>query len=309
MRLKMRRFIAFPLSIAAILAACDSSSTSPDSYIKGDQIYERHLDRSMANMKCFVYATDYSVSLDLNISMLSDESYMNMQLEINANKPTTYRGKSEVAGLLLNQKDKMCNTMKDLAENMDNGTYNCSGETATFSATLPDVDESQKSILVSRLKETMKSQCDTWYDETSAKFDETEQEIANQNGNQGNSNSTSSEKAQSCNVVANGNTVQVSVIYPNKTATTTLTKNNNDYTIMETYTGIEETTLARVCETYKKETDIKNIVCSGPTISYQSNLSADETYEIEDYVAFYQQEICPAMQNGTMTLEEMWFDD
>ena len=305
----MRRYLAIPMSIAAIFAACDSSSTSPDSYIKGDQIYERHLDRNIASMKCFVYATDYSVSLDFNMSVLSDESYMSQQLEANINNPTTYRGKGEVSGLFLKQKDQLCNTMKDLAEKMDNGTYKCMDNVATFSSTLPNVDESQRPIVVEQLKQTLKSQCDTWYDETAAKFDELEQEIANQNGNQGNSNSTSSEKAQSCNVVANGNTVQVSVIYPNKTATTTLTKNNNDYTIMETYTGIEETTLARVCEAYKKETDIKNIVCSGPTISYQSNLSADETYEIEDYVAFYQQDICPSLQNGTLTLEELWFDD
>ena len=69
----MRHFIAFPLSFAAIFAACDSS-TSPDSYIKGDQIYERHIDRSQASMKCVVYATDYSVSLDFNFSVLSDET-------------------------------------------------------------------------------------------------------------------------------------------------------------------------------------------------------------------------------------------
>ena len=75
----MRRYLAIPLSVAAIFAACDSSSTSPDSYIKGDQIYERHLDRKMATMKCIVYATDYSVSLDLNISMLSDDSYMKVR--------------------------------------------------------------------------------------------------------------------------------------------------------------------------------------------------------------------------------------
>ena len=52
-----------------------------------------------------------------------------------------------------------------------------------------------------------------------------------------------------------------------------------------------------------------NVICSGSTISYQSNLPADETYEIEDYVAFYQQEICPALQNGNLTLEDMWFGE
>ena len=305
----MRRYLAIPLSVAAIFAACDSSSTSPDSYIKGDQIYERHLDRNMATMKCIVYATDYSVSLDLNISMLSDDSYMNMQLEVNANQPTTYRGKSEVSGLLLKQKDKMCNNMKDMAESMDNGTYNCSNNTATFKATLPDVNESQKSILVSRLKETMKSQCDTWYDETATKFDEINQETPTQNGNQGISSSTPGEKAQSCNVIANGNTIQVSVIYPNKSAITTLTKDNNDYTIMETYTGIDESTLATVCAAYKTQSDIKNVICSGSTISYQSNLPANETYEIEDYSAFYQQEICPALLSGKMTFEELWYEE
>lgn len=305
MRMKMRHFIAFPLSFAAIFAACDSS-TSPDSYIKGDQIYERHIDRSQASMKCVVYATDYSVSLDFNFSVLSDETYMRQQLEANTNNPAIYRGKAEVSGLFLNQKDKMCNMMKNLAEDLDNGTYKCMDNVATFESTLPNVNESQKPFVISQLKETLKNQCDTWYDETLKNINNLKNEIASQNGN---SNSSSGETVQSCNVIANGNTIQVSVIYPSKTAITTLTKNNNDYTIMEAYTGIEETTLARVCEAYKKDSEIKNVICSGQTFSYQSNLPADETYEIEDYVAFYQQEICPALQNGNLTLEDMWFGE
>ena len=299
----MRKFISIPLSIAAILTACDSSSTAPDSFTKGELIHERHFDHNLGNMKCNVYATDNSVSIDLNVNMINDNSNMKQQLEWSFGNKANFRGKSEVSGLFVITKDELCESMKKLANEMENGSYTCTENGATISASPSDYDESQKKLYVASSKSTMKRQCDSWYDDFTRKFDEMAQNIAvvgnDSSGNLG-------EKAQSCESVVNGNTLTTTIRYPDKSAIMSMTKENGGYTINEEYTGIDAATLARVCEAYNNETEIKNVVCSGSTITYQSNTS--EVPEITDYLDISQKYECPGVLNGTLTLEDLWFD-
>ena len=290
----MKYLFTLPLAVAAFLVACDSGSTAPDSFSKGDLIYERHFDSNLGNGKCYVYATDNSVSVDFTVNVINDNTYLKQQLEWSFGNKANYRGKSEVSGLFVIMKDELCESMKELANEMDNGRYTCTENGATISASPSDYDESQKKLRMATSKSMMKSQCDSWHDDFSKKFGDMAQ-----NGNLG-------EKAESCEPVLNGNTITTTIKYPDKSAIMKMTKENGGYTMTEEYTGIDAATLAKVCEAYNKESEIKNVVCTGSTITYQSNTS--KVPEIADYLEYDQKYQCPRLLNGMMTLEDIWYN-
>lgn len=292
----MKYLFTIPLAISAFLVACDSSSTAPDSFTKGDLIYERHFDNNVGNVKCNVYATDNSVSIDLKVGMFIDDSHLNQQIEWSFGKTANYRGKTEMSGTFALMKEDLCESMKELANKMDNGSYTCTENGATISASISDYNESQKNLLVASSKSSMKIQCDSWYDDFSERFDEMAK------------NSNYGQKAESCEAVLNGNTLTTTIKYPDKSAIMTMTKVNGGYTASEEYTGIDAATLASVCEAYNKESEIKNVVCTGSTITYQTNIPEMELPNIEAFLENDQKYKCPGFLNGTMTLEDIWYN-
>lgn len=296
----MRKLTIIPLSIAAIFTACDPGSTAPDPLIKGDLIYERHVDNSIGTVKCNVYATDYSTSLDLKVTILSDESYISEQIDANFKNPATFRAEANLAGLFLMSKNELCNEMKELSADMENGTFSCNDNNVSISAKIPNAEEQNKSFYVSVMKNKMSSICDDSYDKFVNMFNKLSQQI-NQDGN-----NTSNEKPTSCNVIENGNSAQLVITYPNKNALITTTNVNGIYSMKEEYTGFDDTTLARVCAAYKTETDIKDVSCTGSTITYNSNDS--ESPDFATYVAYEKEIVCPALLSGTLTLEDIWFE-
>lgn len=294
----MRKLTIVPLSIAAIFTACDPGSTSPDPLVKGEMIYERHIDNSTGNVQCKVYATDYSVSLDLNVSFLSDESYVSEQIETNFKNPATFRAEMKVSGLFAMKKDEMCSNIKELSADMGNGTYSCNDNSATVSSQIPNANEDSKSYYVSTMKSQMSNLCDYYHSHFTDKFNELTQYLNNEGNNPNN------EKATSCNVIENGNSVQVAITYPNKSALISATFVNGSFAMKEEYTGIDEASLARACASYKTETEIKDVNCSGSTITYNS--IGLESVDLAAFVAYEKQIICPAMLSGAMTLEDLW---
>lgn len=296
----MKHFLlTFPLSVAAVLVGCDSGTTSPDPFIKGDLIYERHIDpNGVGSMTCNVYSTGNVVMAELNVNMITDNSNMGFKLEGNFGKnPATYRGEYTMDGAFLMYSEQTCESTKAEVAEMDNGKTSCSDNSVSFSALFGDVKEAGKSFAIARMTNAMETYCDNIYDEAIQKF--------NKAANQVNPKGDVAEKALSCDVQVNGNVVQQSIIYPNKTAVSTGTYlGNYKYSVREEYTGIDDVTLAKVCEAYKKDEDKSNVVCSGSVLAYE-----EMNPDIETLVEGTEKYICPALLSGGMTFEDLWFEE
>ena len=63
-------------------------------------------------------------------------------------------------------------------------------------------------------------------------------------------------------------------------------------------------TLAKVCETYKKDEDKSNVVCSGSVFTFE-----EMNPDIETLVEGTEKYLCPALLSGGMTLEDLWFEE
>jgi len=291
--------ILIPMSVAAILVGCDSGSTSPDPFIKGDLIYERHIDpNGVGSMTCNVYSTGNVVMAELNVNMITDNSNMGFKLEGNFGKqPATYRGEYTMDGIFLMFSEQTCEEAKEQVEDLDNAKTSCSDNKTSFSALIKDANETNKSFYIARLTSYMERYCDQVYNNTIQQF--------NKAANQVDPKGEIAEKALSCGVQVNGNVVQQSIIYSNKTGVSTGTYlGNYKYSVREEYTGIDDETLAKVCEAYKKDEYKSNVVCSGSVFTFE-----EMNPDIETLVEGTEKYICPALLSGGMTLEDLWFEE
>ena len=143
----------------------------------------------------------------------------------------------------------------------------------------------------------MKGYCDKAYDNTIQQFNDIANKVE--------PNEIAAEKATSCDVQVDGNVVRQTIIYPNKSGVSTVTYlGNYKYSVREEYTGIDDVTLAKVCETYKKDEDKSNVVCSGSVFTFE------EMYpDIETLVEGTEKYLCPALLSGGMTFEDLWFEE
>ena len=321
----MKYFKIVPVSLIAFLAACDSG-TSPDnsfsnkspnngsnggsnissSLTQGELQYERHFDRGApASMKCNVYSTNNSVSLDLKYSFLNDANSITEKINVKYGTPSSYDAEMGVYGLMQQAASSACARLKNDASGMDNAVASCTENGAVLTASLPNISDADAARLISPTVEKFKSICDESYvvfnnltDEMIDDLNITEQP------------KEGAEKALSCNVQTNGNTIQMNVAFPGKNIVFTMLRNNDTYYLTEEYTGIDEATLSNVCAAYKTESDIENVNCAGSVISYTSSAFTSEgvPLDVGSVVAAIENVQCPALLNGTMTLEDLWYN-
>lgn len=281
----------------------NKSSASSSPVPNGILQYERHLDKdSIASMKCEVYSTDESVILNLNISYLGEKNQIDEILEVNLGDLPSYYSEINYSGMFMQSSSKGCNTFKQIALEMNDANVTCTDNKNVITATIPAIYTSDKQTYIHQMVEKLKLQCDDTYTNTKTSADKMTSEFGNPN-----SSSDVGEKALSCNVDVNGNTMQTSIKYPDKSAIFTMKDMNGVFAMQEEYTGIDDATLAKVCEYYKKETDITNISCSGSTITYNSNVQ--QMVDIASYAEYTQKILCPAFLNGLATLDDMWYSE
>ena len=294
----MKYLFTLPLAVAAFLVACDSGSTAPDPYIRGNLIYERHIDpNAIGSMQCNVYATDNVIMVESNVNSITENSNMGAVLEANFGKnPATYRGEYDMSGAYLMLNKQSCEQAKEEIAEMENGKTSCSSNKASFTSTVPNITETNKLFYVSSVKSAMENYCDQLYEHATEAFTK----MLNQLNPQGDV----TEKALSCDIQADGNNIKMSVMYSDKSSVVTATYlGDYKYSVREEYTGIDDATLARVCETYKNDDDNSKVVCSGSVFTFES-IGPD----VETYVESVKKFQCPAMLRGGMTLEDSWFN-
>ena len=162
----MKYLFTLPLAVSAFLVACDSSSTAPDSFTKGDLIYERHIDpNEFGSMQCKVYATDDVITIESSVNSMGDNSYI-VILESNFGKnPATFRGEYNMSGMYLMSSEQACEGAKEVIAKLENQKISCSSNKVSFTSTMPQhVNETSKNLYIFMLKGKMESICDEMYE-------------------------------------------------------------------------------------------------------------------------------------------------
>ena len=162
----MKYLFTLPLAVTAFLVACDSSSTAPDSFTKGDLIYERHIDlNEFGSMQCKVYATDDVITIESSVNSMGDNSYI-VILESNFGKnPATFRGEYNMSGKYLMSSEQTCEGAKEVIAKLENQKISCSSNKVSFTSTMPQhVNETSKNLYIFTLKGKMESICDEMYE-------------------------------------------------------------------------------------------------------------------------------------------------
>ena len=320
----MKFFKIVPVSLIALLAACDSS-TSPNSSdnssnngsnnggsnisnpSQGVLQYERHFDRDVpASLKCNVYSTNNSVSLDLKYFIIGESNSMTEKIEVKYGSPSSYNAEMGVSGLMKSAAAVACTKLKQGASDLPNAVTSCTENGAVLTAPLPDVSDADAAQILPPTVEKFKSICDESYDTFNKMTDEIAAEL-----NLSEQPNEIAVPATSCNVQTVDNTVQMNVTFPGKTAVFKMVRNEDTYYLSEEYTGIDEATLAKVCAAYKVEEDIENVNCAGSTITYTSSAftSNGVSLDIPSVAEFAESFECAGLLNGTLTLEDLWYND
>ena len=291
----MKHLGVIPLSVVAFIVGCDTdSNTSTDplaSSPKGELRYERHYDLDQTSFKCNVYATNHSITLDMSLNVLNEQSWIHQRINTDFST-AAYTGSIEAAGLFNNAIGAQCEKFKSDCASMENANVSCSNNKVVFSAVIPNVEPAYSEIYTARTLDKFNSICDNLYEEyQDSPF------IA--------SNGDETKKALSCDVQVNGSSFVQVVTYSDKSLVLTTSQANGVYSVVESYTGIDATTLAKVCQTYKQEGALTDVTCVGSDISYNTRFDPD----FNSLVEYARDMLCPAYLNGSYTLEQMWFED
>ena len=296
----MKHLGVIPLSVVAFLMGCEPDSTSTSTVIpspslttppQGDIRYNTHFEKGETAFNCNVYATDNVVTLDMSLNMVNDQSWIRGRYNVDYGA-SSYNGSMESAGLFDSSIGLQCEKMKADCAEMDDAKVSCTDNKVTFSARTPYIDPIYYTMNVNKAVSIMTTLCDDMYEEyynmpliTPGTGDE-------------------SKKALTCDVLVNGTSYTQTVTYTDKSMVSNASLVNGVYSVTESYTGIDDATLAQACAAYKQESTITNVVCTGSTISYNPTVTPD----FNSLVEFAQEMECPAFLNGSYTFEDMWFN-
>lgn len=289
----MKHLGIISLSVMTFLAACDTeSATDPlAGSPRGDLRHERHFDQGNMSFRCNVYSTNSGITLDMTLNVVNQESSIRERLNIDY-AAASYNGAMESAGLFNNLMGAYCDKFKADCATMNSADVTCSDNRITFDAHIPNVDPNYSALYVANSIANINSVCDSLYEEfldspfVGGVADETK-------------------KALSCDVLVDGTTITQVVTYPDKSMISRTALVNGVYAVSEEYSGIDAATLAQVCEAYKKEEEIGNVVCAGNAITYNPLINPD----FNSLVQFAKEYECPGFLNGSYTFEDFWFDE
>lgn len=307
----------------AFLACGDSSSTaSPEggsSY--GEQQYLRQGENSRSTGDCRVYATGSSVTLVFkqdfgklgNISSVS-------QVEVGS---TVYvRDEITASGWVFSDAiEDQCSQIKEKYDEIG-GTVNCTDTEVKAQGKTGSVIPAQAGAAFEKSIGMMKDYCDMYIESLEESGDvsgndsqaEVPDTLVSRDGSQTLRSDTLIEnpfegkspgQAISCSASQKENSVVFEIIYMDKTATLVTVMKDGWSEVTEYYTGVDAETLSQVCNAYRAEDGLYDIVCGDGIIAYR----ADEVYPLEEMVLVIEDYMCPALLDGSMTLEDLWYGD
>ena len=75
------------------------------------------------------------------------------------------------------------------------------------------------------------------------------------------------------------------------------------YSVVESYTGLDNATLSNICRSYQNDPEIRNVVCQDSYFAYSL---VEYEGSLEDEAVNQKKEVCPALLSGELTLEDLW---
>lgn len=290
------------LASALVLAACSSDDSTGPSGPSGELKYSRTLTKGdAAAMECKVYASDNSVTISMNMDLVTYNSTMTTVMETTlGSQASSYVADIEMTGILQAQVEDGCEeTRNGLAA--QGGKVTCTESSVHAVLDLPGVTDAARmqTVINGQVQEGVE-RCDDFYKSTKNVFIEFPGEWGGDV-----EGVYSGEKASSCDVNLENGILTVEVVYPDKSARMQAVAEGDLFTVTETYTGIDGSTQYEICANYSNDPDYMNVTCSLGSFTYTTTSDGST---LEDMAVFQRKTVCPAFLSGEMTLEDMWND-
>lgn len=293
-----------------VFAACSTDESSsewvrPDSF--GDALYERHLGKgTSAKFDCTVYSQNNHVTLEMNFNAMAYQSTMNAVYDFDVGDPTTFYIDMVLSGIFQDEATEACSSLKENNEGMK---VSCSHSHVSGKMEMESVNSSSTSLVLGTMVPKFKNQCDDFYD--------TYKEIMSEfPGSWNNGYAEPAEPALLCDVNVSADTLYMNVDYSTRSMSMVVTHYNyngaptGSFMVLESYAGVSPDTLANVCNAYRQESDISGVYCEGSTISYLAPEAQEgQILTLEDMAVVYKKEVCPGLLDGSLSMEDLWFND
>lgn len=304
-------FKASALLLPFVFNACSTEDSDgwlerPDNF--GDTLYERHVKKgTSAAFECAVYSRDNHVTLEVNMDLMVYQSEMSAVYDVEVGEPTNYYVDLTFTGMFQDEASDFCDGIK---ESVDGMKTSCSKSRVRGKAEMPDVSAAAASLTLGNLVTALKGQCDDFYDAYKEKMAEFPGKWDYGDG------SGATEPALLCDVNLKADTLYVNVDYSTRSMAMVATHYTFDgmpvgsFMVLESYAGVPADTLAMVCSAYRQQSDISSVNCEGSIITYLAPETQEgETLTLEDMAVLYKKQVCPGLLDGTLSMEDLWFDD
>lgn len=293
-----------------VFGACttDESSSAwerPDSF--GDVLYERHLGKgTSAAFECKVYSQNNHVSLEMIFDVPAYQSTMNAVYYFEVGDPANMYVDILLSGMFQDESDDACAGLKANNEGMK---VSCSRSHVTGKSELESVSEASSSLVLGMMVPKFKSQCDNFYDNY-------KDIMSDLPGRWNYGNGEPAEPALLCDVNLTDDALHMNVDYSTRSMAMEVTHYSINgepmgaFRVAESYAGVPADTLAMICSAYRQESDLSGVYCEGSTISYLAPEEQDgEVMTLEDMAVVYKKEVCPGLLDGSLSMEDLWFND
>ena len=288
---------AFVVIMSLFMVSCTVEDSSSFSYSETN--YTRTLSKGdNASMQCNVYVDDGRVAVVLELDYPMYNSSETIKIETRAGTPSVYTVDVEATGVLLDDIESFCTSIANSLAKYD-GKTECS-ETEVHGVEMFANVTTAAAIdyVVSTSIEDGREKCDSWYDSYKKVF----QKIPGEWGGDIEKDYTG-EKASSCDVSLETNLLTVSITYPDKTALMQMAVSDGIFSVLESYTGLDNATLSNICRSYQNDPEIRNVVCQDSYFAYSL---VEYEGSLEDEAVNQKKEVCPALLSGELTLEDLW---
>lgn len=319
--MKFVRLALWALPFAFLACGDSSSTTSPEGSSYGEQQYLRKGKNSTSTADCRVYTTGTSVTLVFKqdfgkVGNISSISQVEVGSTINVRDEVSASGK-----VFSDAVEEQCRQMKEKYDEID-GTVSCTDTEVKAHGKTGSVIPAQAGAAFEQSIDMMKDYCDIYIESLEGSGDvsrndsqaEVPDTLVSRDGSQTLRSDTLIEnpfegkspgQAISCSASQKENSVVFEIIYMDKTATLVTVMKDGWSEITEYYTGVDAETLSQVCNAYRAEDGLYDIVCGDGIIAYR----ADEVYDPEEMAFIIENYMCPALLDGSMTLEDLWYGD
>jgi hypothetical protein len=234
------------------------------------------------------------------------DANLNVIYDVEAGDPSYYYVDVMMTGVFQGESQDACESIQESIEGIETS---CSNSRVRGKAELGSVNEFSKSLMLGNMVPSFKSQCDEFYDT----YKDMMSEIP---GKWSYGDAEPSVPAQICDVNLTADALYMNVDYPTRSMAMEVTHYSingtpvGSFRIAEAYAGVPADTLAMICSAYRQESDISGVYCEGSTISYLvPEMQDGKTLTLEDMAVVYKKEVCPGLLDGSLSMEDLWFND